>query len=672
MIGDRLIQIVKYLEKNNVTSYKEIATHLNLKERQIRYDVERINDVLIDHKITPIEKCSKGVLKYIHSNEINSLFEINPLIYTNEQRFDFIYLIALFDTKNLNLRKLSEDFEVSRSSIKNDVNLVTKLLKDKGLQLSYDTMFQLKGSHFERYQLMSKEFVKYIYMYGRKRSNFNAYEKYAMLIFSNAYHNLDVKNMITWIKNYLEEENIVLTDSSFRWYIANIMVTFWFFLKEKNHPFENISDDATHSEIKENQLKEIEDTIKVTLDNQKRLIIERLLDYTNHAYFHNEENEETCSRIVTQLIGKMISKTNFNFGNDTIVYEGLLNHMQPLLQRIQDGVEIATGDIPYLSEEERKVIAQVKEAISEVKLLSDLKSEVEIAYLSFHFIAGLKRRASMKNKRILLVCGLGNALTKMVEETLQSEFQVEIINVIPSYKLHLYQNLDSVEIIVTTMKIEIELKKPLIYINPFLQEEDYMKLSKAGISRKKLLPNYFGIYSRLDFLSHNDQEKTMNVIQEELGYTNIRIYKNVLSLIDILRIENIQLLDEVDLEAFQDDLLNVFKLSNCANEVIKNEGFEEYKTVWMDDNCMLLHNVDIQSLIKTKMAMIVLKKPYHYQKRKIEVLFMCVSKEPLENILAIKQLSKLFMKTNFIKNVKQSICVEEVYQNLLYYVNKIK
>lgn len=672
MIGDRFIQIVRYLEKNNVVSYKEIAQQLHLKERQVRYDIERINDVLIDNEIIPIEKCAKGILRYTHCEGINALFEVNPLIYTNEQRFHFIYLISLFDTANLNLRKLSEDFEVSRSSIKNDVNLVSKLLHENNLELSYRGTFCLQGSSFERYQLMSKEFTKYIYMYGRKRANFNAYELYAMEIFKRAYHNLDVKKMITWMKEYLEEKNIVLTDASFRWYIANIMVTFWFFINEQKHPFEKISDHALHHMIEDDKLKEIESIIKLSLDNRKRFLVERLLDYTNHTYLHTQESEEVCAKIVTQLISKMVVKMNFNFGNDTILYEGLLNHMQPLMQRIYDNVEINKGDVPLLQEEEQRVISKVAEAISEIDELRALKSEIEMIYIAFHFIAGLKRRASMKNKKVLLVCGLGYALTKMVEESLQSEFQIEIMDVIPSYKLHLYEYLDAVDIVITTMRIEIELNKPLIFINPFLQEEDYLKLSKANISRKKLLPNYFGIYSRLDFLSHNDQEKVMSVMQEELGYSNIRNYKNVLSLIDILRFDHIQLLENVDLEVHKDNLLGLFKLEKSTNLNLRNEDFEEYKTVWMDDDCMLLHNRQMQSVVKTKMSMIVLRQPSGYAKRNIRVMFLCVSKEPLENILAIKQLSKLCMRTNFIHNMKQSTCTEDIYQKLLYYVNKVK
>ncbi|NBK98582.1 MAG: hypothetical protein EOM50_11270 [Erysipelotrichia bacterium] len=236
----------------------------------------------------------------------------------------------------------------------------------------------------------------------------------------------------------------------------------------------------------------------------------------------------------------------------------------------------------------------------------------------------------------------------MVEETLQSEFQIEIVDMIPSYKLHLYPFTQAIDCVITAMRIEIGLSKLLIYINPFLQEEDYLKISKAGISRKKLLSNYFGIYSRLDFSSYHDREKVMKVMQEELGYSNVRNHKNVLSLTDILRMDSIQVLNGIDLEVMQNEYLSLFHLEQCADITLMNDEFEEYQSVWMDEEELLIHNSESTHITKTKMAMIVLKQGYSYKQRKIRVLILCVSKEQLENVLAIKQFSKLCMRTNFM------------------------
>lgn len=46
MVKGRMLEIVRYLEKERMASYKEIAGVLELKERTVRYDVDCINNEL--------------------------------------------------------------------------------------------------------------------------------------------------------------------------------------------------------------------------------------------------------------------------------------------------------------------------------------------------------------------------------------------------------------------------------------------------------------------------------------------------------------------------------------------------------------------------------------------------------------------------------------------------
>ncbi|NBK98581.1 MAG: PRD domain-containing protein [Erysipelotrichia bacterium] len=150
------------------------------------------------------------------------------------------------------------------------------------------------------------------------------------------------------------------------------------------------------------QIKEI---TEIELDEQKRQLIERLLEYTTHSHASLARKEKDCAKIVAYLISIMVVKTKFNFGNDTILYEGLMKHIQSLLQRMHDGVEIGCGQLPYLSEKEKEIIYQVRLSLSEIDALKQLHSEMKTVYIVFHFIAGLKRRERIQNKKVLLVCG---------------------------------------------------------------------------------------------------------------------------------------------------------------------------------------------------------------------------------------------------------------------------
>lgn len=60
MLSGRMLKILEYLDKHQNTSYKEIAEDLKIKERYVRYDIDKINDYLYLYHFPLIEKQSKG------------------------------------------------------------------------------------------------------------------------------------------------------------------------------------------------------------------------------------------------------------------------------------------------------------------------------------------------------------------------------------------------------------------------------------------------------------------------------------------------------------------------------------------------------------------------------------------------------------------------------------
>ena len=46
MFNGRMLNIIRYLKEHGEATYKEMAKALGISERSIRYDVDRINDIL--------------------------------------------------------------------------------------------------------------------------------------------------------------------------------------------------------------------------------------------------------------------------------------------------------------------------------------------------------------------------------------------------------------------------------------------------------------------------------------------------------------------------------------------------------------------------------------------------------------------------------------------------
>lgn len=653
MIHDRLQQIASFIDKQKQTSYGEIANHLGMKERQVRYDIERMNDILVDLHTTLIEKLPKGSLSYTGSTSLKTYFDYDVNIYTAMQRIDFIVLHALFDIEHLNLKKLSEEFKVSRSSIKKDILHVNERLQQYHCGLVYEKKFLIVGEHNQCSTCMVDEFTKYIYMYGRSRSQYNAYETYAMKILAQGFLHRDLKKLITWIKEVLEKSDIIMSDVNFRWYIASVCVYVWRILHHKEENVVRVEEQKILP-IKADW-KTMEDIIGVTLSDSNRLHILNYISYISKHVLPSKEDKHHCDEIVGKLISSVSYQLQFDFGNDDILYEGLSKHMQSLLMRLKDHIIIEEKDLPLLNQNENKTYEVIKQCVFEIEELSSIKNESEITYITMHFIAGLKRRDSAENKRILLVSGLGNAMQKLIEETLQSEFQLEIIDTIPSYKLATYAFQDGVDIVLSVMNVEIECPYPLVFIHPFL-EEDYQKMSEVGIRRKKILPNLFGIYSRLNFLNKEEQNKVINIMQQELGLRTVRFYKNLHSLRDILRISDIRVYHDKKEEC------EVFDLHGIVKDLTKLH-LVKYKVQW-GNQTFYLHNNKVKDQVSvTKMFLSVTCER--------DVHICLLSPESMEGMVAYQELYSLICKSDFLARITYASSAQDIYATLLYCEHRI-
>ena len=65
-----MLEIVKHLYQYKTTTYKEIEQSLGIKERNVRYDVDRINEILAENGLEQIERKGKGVLEDVYKRQI--------------------------------------------------------------------------------------------------------------------------------------------------------------------------------------------------------------------------------------------------------------------------------------------------------------------------------------------------------------------------------------------------------------------------------------------------------------------------------------------------------------------------------------------------------------------------------------------------------------------------
>ena len=100
LISARMLEIVKHLYQYKTTTYKEIEQSLGIKERNVRYDVDRINEILAENGLEQIERKGKGVLEVTANLKHISLKLITNLFIHKQNVLQYYCCIFSLITKN--------------------------------------------------------------------------------------------------------------------------------------------------------------------------------------------------------------------------------------------------------------------------------------------------------------------------------------------------------------------------------------------------------------------------------------------------------------------------------------------------------------------------------------------------------------------------------------------
>lgn len=112
-----------------------------------------------------------------------------------------------------------------------------------------------------------------------------------------------------------------------------------------------------------------------------------------------------CPGVTFSLISSMSKRLNMPFDKDSSLVEGLLNHMIPLIQRINNHVSIKDNVVSLLGPKEQQLYNVVTQACGEVETLDQLGNADELVYLTICFMASIRRMKTAPYKKVLLVCG---------------------------------------------------------------------------------------------------------------------------------------------------------------------------------------------------------------------------------------------------------------------------
>ena len=675
MLNYRETEILNNLIKGEKYNFKLISEKYGVSDRAARYYINNIDSILqlLDYKIT--KKVKNSI--YLDTNQdFKSLFEILEKIHklSIEDRIDILKLILFFDEKGLNITKICKELEISRTTIKKDLKLISEEFKIQEIELIYKNVdgYHINGN-FQKILIKKIELLEKLFD-SLNNQNFSKVVK--TKVFHYFFKYIKQKNIENSKKFIVEIEKVMFLNINEESY--NKIFSYVLLLLNFEKDCENKKDfTAKKFLIHTEEYKKIEKILQKIL-NKNEIKSEMLIEITDlimgininslkNNSFEDWINEEL---IIKKMISKVSKIVKTDLTRDEILYNGLLYHIKPAMYRIKNNIQITNSVFQELILEKDPILEVVNRAIEEIESLFEVKfPEDEIALMGFHIKASIERNTSEKTKKVILICGLGYGSSKVLEQSLKENYDLDIVDVLPYYLIKTSMpNYKNIDLILSTIDLEETYDIPVIKINPLLKEQDFILLSKYGI-RKNITK--ISLKQIMDIIKNNttitDEYKLINDLKNKLENKIIDdlseagiILKKMLNKNNVQFVNKVSDWKEAITKAGNILQKNGFIKQDYVEEMIKL--IEKHGTYIIIEEGMAIPHAPIsKNVLKTGISLLILKEKVLFPNGKGANIFLSFATiNKTEHLGILNDLFELITKYNFIEKISKITEYEEL------------
>ena len=665
--GSSILKILSMSEgKGNI---KSLAKSLELAERTIRYELEKIDDYLLSRNMKPLERTFGGNIFFEEYENFTQQAENLPsesMMDTHERR-NYIFFKALFKEK-INLTKLCEELDISRTTIKNDVKYLREELSKNNISLrAYQEGLILEGTEND----IRREQLKFLKRY----SNSMFYDTSQIRtktekIIEEYIKSVDFKVIKSFIDNVQKKMNKVISDEAYNIIAVYLIITVLRIKKEKF--LEEIGNQNFLADTEEfrciSSFKDIlEKEFEIEFCHNEIL---QITDYFLGSHTYNFEQSYYKNWIEIEiLVKKFIAAFNKNIhtdlSKDKILFKEIINHIKPTLYRIKNRIKLENSIYAEVLNSYPNIFYLTKKAIKDIENYLGVEfSDDETAFLAIYFKGAIDRNKFKEKdlKRVLVVCAHGYGTSKLLVQQLNEIYTINVVQTIPRYMLEKTLEEERVDLIISTINIENKIDIPVVKVNSVLTQEDIAVLDKYELSRQK---KRFFLSEILNIIERNCVIENKEELIEDLnGYFENKLVddteQNDLRLSDILTEENILLNQSA--ETWEEAVIKGGEILLHNGYVSKKyvdslaENIKKYGSyVVISDGIALPHSKTDNAVLKTGMSLVTLKEPVIFPgDKKVSIILSFSSFDMNEHFTALSDLNELIFGHEFFENIMKA------------------
>ena len=604
------------------------------------------------------------------------------------ERINILKMILYFDESGLKLSDIAETMKIPKTDVRKDLEVMSEELGKDGIRLVYENYkgYRLTGNKgdllVKRVGIIEdiiRELKETGDFFNREKSTtwhreeyFYGYIKYENMEITRKFLELIEKELSLKIDegNYNRVFSYILMLINFDELYDNMEE-----LLSRNFLFHTpeylVVERILGKLFRENDRKEKIKKANLLLitDLIMGIGVNGLKDDT----FYKWINEEA---VVEEIIGKVSGMINLDLKEDRILITGLVDNLKSSIYRINNDIQIINSVFKDLILNRDKNIAIVKKAIEETEKEFKINfTDYEIASMAYQIKSSIKRTKRKNIKKVLLICGLGYGSSKILEESLKENYELDIVDIIPYYLADdLIPGYKEVDFILSTIEIhrqfEVSYGIPIIKINPIMQDEDFERLAEYGIEKNKANVSLKKLISIIESNAEiNDKQKLIDSLKDEFEDKIVNdIQKTGHTLRKLLKKENMKFIEGV--EDWKEAILQSGNLL-VSNRKVTSEYVKEMielvekhgPYIVIEEGIAMPHAGISENVLETGIALLVVKEKVALPEgRNANIFLSFAAKNKNDNIDIMNDLFELITKHKFIDEVSKMKSYDQLEQ----------
>lgn len=528
-IENRLIKIIKLLERKSEFSVNDLSKRLGVSTKTIQNDIRDINAELKGNALIDLNRAVAKL--YItdfsqYQKQRSRIERRNSNFDSPQMRMAFIVDMLMNADSPYLIDELAYAMNISRSTMIKDMNTL------KGILQNYDLTIQ--GQSNIGISLLGKELNLRFFVLD---NNYN-------IICAEPGLPVKVVNFIKEKLKPLKLDRLVM-DNFFRYLTLSVN------RNKQGHAL--VSLDTKYQELANHYyykflqtcFDEMEKVLAVKFSVNEKLfltipLISMRTPYDISSLESNIKVSDDVLHITEEIIAAIKEKMEITLDEkNSDVLDEFVYHNYFLTNRLRYGLPMHNQGNDDIKQKYTVAyhMALIAKKVIEKRIHLRIPED-EVGYLTAYFQIFLtEQESNLKAYKVALICGTGRARAKLIMLQLQKIFERGTIIDIFIYNEQLQEcDLVGYDLLISTVRLELKEKLPIIFINEVV-DEDYLKnsIDRIRYAHKLQIPLLHGVRSIVFSLL---TEKRIVILKNNLSYAAcVRIMTDKLIAEDLLEEE---------------------------------------------------------------------------------------------------------------------------------------